>query len=319
MAKIKNDLTISVIIPTYNRAHLVGRTIQSVLNQTYKNFEIIIVDDGSSDNTEQAVKSFGDKRIEYLQFEENSGSSAAPRNTAIKIAKGKYIAFLDSDDEWLPEKLERQIELFEKSNNFKLGFVGCDVLILDIQGNRKYEYKTPKYKNVLRRLLMNNFIWSSSSVMVKKNIFREVGLFDENLAAVDWDMWIRISKKYDFDFVREPLVKYYIHKGNISSTIGLQKKEKDIKYIFEKYKKYYKADFKLYSTKLRYDGTRYILAKQLEKGRKCFLLSIGLNPLNLKSYFYLLLSFGGTNFYYNLTLVKAKLKNFKIFHGRQKN
>lgn len=97
--------TVSVVIPTYNRAHLVGRAIQSVLNQTYQDFEIIVVDDGSTDNTEEVVKSFNDPRIRYIRHDQNRGGSAA-RNTGIKMARGEYIAFQDSDDEWLPEKLE---------------------------------------------------------------------------------------------------------------------------------------------------------------------------------------------------------------------
>jgi len=99
VAETKNNPTVSVIIPTYNRAQLVGRAIQSALNQTYQDFEIIVVDDGSTDNTEEAMKGFGDERIRYIRHKENSGSSAAPGNTAIRTARGEYIAFQDSDDE----------------------------------------------------------------------------------------------------------------------------------------------------------------------------------------------------------------------------
>ena len=107
--------TVSIIIPTYNRAHLIGRAIQSVLNQTYQNFEIIVVDDGSTDNTEEMIKEFQkhDKRIKYIRHEKNRGGAAA-RNTGIKVARGEYIAFQDSDDEWLPEKLEKQMDVFQR-------------------------------------------------------------------------------------------------------------------------------------------------------------------------------------------------------------
>lgn len=108
----KNNPKVSVIIPTYNRAHLIGRAIKSVLNQTYKDFEIIIVDDGSTDKTEEVVKDFKDERVRYIRREKNKGGSAA-RNTGIKAARGEYIAFQDSDDEWLPEKLEKQMKAFE--------------------------------------------------------------------------------------------------------------------------------------------------------------------------------------------------------------
>lgn len=108
--------TVSVILPTYNRAHLVGRAIQSVLDQMYQDFEIIVVDDGSGDNTEEIINGFTDTRIRYVKHQKNKGGSAA-RNTGIKLAKGKYIAFQDSDDEWLPDKLEKQMKAFKKASD----------------------------------------------------------------------------------------------------------------------------------------------------------------------------------------------------------
>src|SRR4030042_5052103 len=108
--------TVSIIIPTYNRAHLVMRAINSVLDQSFQDFEIIIVDDASRDNTEKMVSGIRDKRIFYIRHEKNRGGSAA-RNTGIKQARGEYIAFLDSDDEWLPEKLEKQLKVLEQYTN----------------------------------------------------------------------------------------------------------------------------------------------------------------------------------------------------------
>ena len=112
----KEKPTVSVIIPTYNRAKLLPRAIKSVLNQTFKDFEVIIVDDGSTDNTEEVINEFQkhNKRIKYIRHEKNKGAAAA-RNTGIKIAQGEYIAFQDSDDEWLPNKLEKQMEIFESA------------------------------------------------------------------------------------------------------------------------------------------------------------------------------------------------------------
>jgi len=107
--------SVSIVIPTYNRAGLLSRTIQSVLNQTYQDFEIIIVDDGSTDKTEEVVKSFNSKKIFYNRHEENKGANAA-RNTGIKASRGEYIAFQDSGDEWLPQKLERQMKVFENAS-----------------------------------------------------------------------------------------------------------------------------------------------------------------------------------------------------------
>ena len=104
--------TVSVVIPTYNREHLVMRAIRSVVSQTFKDWELLVVDDGSKDNTEDAVQSFGDPRIRFIKHEINKGECAT-RNTGIVAATGGYLAFLDSDDEWLPEKLEKQVELLD--------------------------------------------------------------------------------------------------------------------------------------------------------------------------------------------------------------
>ena len=113
MTEVKKSPTISVIIPTYNRADFIGRAIESVLDQTYQDFEIIVIDDGSKDNTENIVKSFDDTRITYIRLKDNKGAAVA-RNTGIGTARGKFIAFQDSDDEWLPQKLAKQMEVFEK-------------------------------------------------------------------------------------------------------------------------------------------------------------------------------------------------------------
>ena len=112
-----NSPKVSIILPTYNRAHIIEKAIQSVLNQTYQDFEIIIIDDGSKDDTKKIIRGFQEKdnRIKYIRFEENKGAAAA-RNAGIKMSKGEYITFQDSDDEWLPEKLEKQMKIIETSS-----------------------------------------------------------------------------------------------------------------------------------------------------------------------------------------------------------
>ena len=112
MAGTENNPTVSIIIPTYNRSRLIARAVKNVLNQTYQDFELIIVDDGSTDGTREVVAGFSDERIRYVQHDKNRGEAAA-RNTGIKVARGEYIASHDSDDEWLHEKLAKQIRAFE--------------------------------------------------------------------------------------------------------------------------------------------------------------------------------------------------------------
>lgn len=107
---------VSVVIPTYNRAHVLNRAIRSVLGQTYQHFEIIVVDDGSTDNTEQVVKAIADDRVRYIRHETNKGTAAAARNTGIRQACGEFIGFVDSDDEWLPGKLQKQVDKFHSAS-----------------------------------------------------------------------------------------------------------------------------------------------------------------------------------------------------------
>ena len=300
---------ISVIIPTYNRANLLPRAIESVLKQTFTNFELIIVDDCSIDNTTEVVKEFlkKDKRIKYIRLNKNSGSAAYPRNIGIQRASGEYIAFLDSDDEWLPEKLEKQIQLFRNSSN-NLGFVGCNAIVIDKKSNKITEYKTPQHGYVFKELLVNDFILNPSSILIKKKVFNKIGFFDENLKiGEDWDMWIRIAQWYEFDFVPQPLFKYYSHDNNITKITTLKEKEKNIEYLIKKHRKDYELDYRLLSIYFRKKGSASIIEGNLHKGQIFLLKSIILNPLNIKSYFYLIVSFLGSNTYCKLEYFKEKI------------
>jgi len=297
---------ISIIIPTFNKANFLPKAIQSVFNQTYQNFELIVVDDGSTDNTKEVVKKFQtkDKRIKYF-FQENSGGAAKPKNVGIKNASGEYIAILDADDEWLSEKLELQLKLLEDQ---RLDFVGCYSLVIDAQNNFKSIYIIPNYKNVLDNILMRDYMGSGSSMMYRKDIFDKSGLFDENLkTAQDWEMRIRLAQEYKFAPVEKVLFKYYVHENNISSSVPYKEKLKDLDYIYNKYIAYYQNNPKLYSIKLRYDGTRSMLAQENEIAGKCFMQSIKADWLNLKSYIYFFLSLFGTSCYLKLTKIKSKL------------
>ncbi|MBC8432937.1 MAG: glycosyltransferase family 2 protein [Desulfobacterales bacterium] len=213
---ISNSPIVSVIIPTYNRAKLLERAVNSVLRQTYKELELIIVNDSSKDETEKAIKKYADDRIKYICHQKNLGGSAA-RNTGIKAAQGKYIALLDDDDGWFPEKLEKQVKHFaEVSDNVGLVYSGFEVI--DMNGiviQKTY----PKFKgNLYMRLLERSMIGGSSVPLIKRTCFKKVGLFDQSLRSCqDWDMWMRISEHYAFDFIPEILTKMYSHSHQLSS------------------------------------------------------------------------------------------------------
>lgn len=209
--------TISVVIPTYNRANLVGRAIQSVLNQTYQDFEIIVIDDASTDDTDKIMILVNDKRIKYIKNKKNIGGSES-RNIGIKNAKGKYIAFLDSDDEWMPTKLEKQLRKINESSVLaKIIYTGYWVVknsILELG-------QIPSKKgNIHRELLYQDYVNPTSTVFLKKNCFEKIGYFNHILnARQDYDMWLRLSRHYNFDYVKEPLVKLFVTENCITRNI----------------------------------------------------------------------------------------------------
>ena len=196
--------TVSVIIPTYNRAHLVGRAICSVLNQTFQDFEIIVVDDGSTDNTEEVVKSFNDPRIRYIRHEQNRGGSAA-RNTGIRAARGEYIAFLDSDDEWLPEKLDTQLKTM---STLPEHFVGVCCGYYRARQSKIVSVSRPMlYGKLFDKLLKSPFLNGGSCLIVRKNALVAIGGFDEQLARhQDWDLLLRLALMYEIGIIDTPLV-----------------------------------------------------------------------------------------------------------------
>jgi len=215
-----NTPSVSVVISTYNRAHLVERAIRSVLNQTYRDFELIVVDDASSDNTREVVDNFHNERIRYMRHDDNKGAPEA-RNTGIKNAGGRYIAFLDDDDEWLPNKLEKQVAKMEEVPG-EVGLIYSGWEIRESEGEIIHGRYYPQFKgDVSEKLLMGPLVGSVSKVLVKKECFDKVGLFDESLKSCqDWDMWKRISDYYEFDFVTDPLTRIYLHRDQISTDLG---------------------------------------------------------------------------------------------------
>jgi len=209
---------ISVIIPTYMRAGLLGRAIKSVLSQTYQSLELIVVDDCSPDNTRQVANSFDDCRVRYVRHDTNRGGSAA-RNTGIKIAKGEYICLLDDDDEYLPNKLERQIAKFQEvTPEVAIVYAGLEVL----DANGKVLQKTlPQQRGNLYTVLLERSMISLPSPLIKKKCFQMVGLFDETLTSCqDWDMLLRMSTRFEFDFLPEILVRVHFHGDQISEDFS---------------------------------------------------------------------------------------------------
>ena len=201
---------VSIIIPTYNQAEYLKEAIESVLNQTYKNIEIIIVDDGSTDNTLEVVASF-DNKIVYIQ-QRNKGASSA-RNTGIKEASGEYVAFLDSDDMWIKNKLEKQIEFIK--NDPEIGLLGTGCYEMINMGKMIYKKIFPAKNEILQKDLIKYNPFIQSSVIVEKDVFNDIDLYDEKFKeSEDYDLWLRIAQKYKVANLPEALVtKRYYEKG----------------------------------------------------------------------------------------------------------
>lgn len=206
--------TVSVIIPTYNREKLLPKAIDSIKKQTFQDFEIIIVDDASTDNTESLIKNLNDNRIKYYKLEKNSGQCIA-RNYGIKRAKGEFIAFLDSDDEWLPEKLKKQYDCFKKGPA-NLGSVYCYPYSKDMIKNKTTLNRGAYYRGDIYNKFLEGFCPSTPSLfLIKKEALDKVNYFDEKLITfVDLDLHIRISKEYLFDYIDEPLIIKYEQIGD---------------------------------------------------------------------------------------------------------
>ena len=196
---------VSVIIPTYNRKHTLKRAIQSVYIQSLPPFEIIVVDDGSNDGTKEWVKQkYPD--IKYI-YQKNSGVSSA-RNKGIKIARGDWIALLDSDDEWLPNKLNEQINRIKLNLDVKILHSNEIWIRNGVRVNQMKKHK--KFGGYIFEKCLDMCRISPSSVMLKKAIFNDIGTFDESLKVCeDYDLWLRITSKYPVCFLDIPLIKKY--------------------------------------------------------------------------------------------------------------
>lgn len=222
---------VSVIIPNYNYGRYVANTLESVLSQTYRNIEVIVVDDGSTDNSLSVLEKFGD-RIRLVQ-QKNAGVSVA-RNHGVSLSDGELLAFLDADDVWLPEKLERQIERFKVDS--EIGLVHCSMTLIDPDDQAIGEITDGQegfISHEFLRLERGVVIGAGSTALVKRKLFYEAGGFDPRQStAADWDFCYRVSRKCKIGFVSTPLVLYRMHGTNMHGNIRAM--EHDLLLGFEK-------------------------------------------------------------------------------------
>lgn len=213
---------VSVIMPTYNRVDYLKKSVQSVLDQTFNDFEIIIINNYSIDNTLNVISDFADERIKVINFK-NDGIIAKSRNQGIMKSVGKYIAFLDDDDLWCKDKLEIQIKYLESHPEFDLAY--SNAVIIDEHGNRKDLLINPREIKTGRtffNILYNNSI-ATLTVLMKREIIETIGLLNEDplvRAAEDYDYWLRASLNYEFGYIDKPLALYRIHSECVSMGVN---------------------------------------------------------------------------------------------------
>ncbi len=237
-------MAISVVIPAFNAGRFIRRTIDSVLAQTYSDYEIIVVDDGSTDNTGEVVKSYGSK-VRYI-YQENAGDGPA-RNTGIAAANGEWIAFLDHDDEWLPQRLEKQIELLKRNPELRW----CGANFYKRSGDRRIHANDPAE---MTRLIVNNSYFEhyfaavnkgcqlfTTTMLIHREVFENCGVFEGGwLRCADLDMWWRIAYSYPrIGYICEPLAILHIEIQDVISTrLRLQNKRgTDIRKLLGKHLK----------------------------------------------------------------------------------
>lgn len=207
-------MKVSILIPSYNYARYLPMALDSILKQTFQDFEVIIIDDGSIDNTEETVKPYL-RNYKFSYFRLENGGQAKALNYGLKLAKGKYIAFLDSDDIWFENKLSRQTQILD--NNPLVGLCYTNMAYMDYTG-KTYDPIIKKHSetNSPENLLMDCYIKSPSSVMVRRSVFENVGNFREIMVCHDHDMWVRCIEKTRFYYIEEALVGYRYHEGQLS-------------------------------------------------------------------------------------------------------
>lgn len=296
---------VSVIIPTYNRALFLHDAITSVLKQTYQDFEILVIDDCSKDNTQEIVSSFHDKRIRYIRHEANKGE-AGSRNTGIRNSNAEYVAFLDDDDEWLPEKLKLQVDLIKNSPPEVGGVYTSYVQVDRTKKKILWQWIPKKRGNIYHDMFIKNYVGTPSTVILKRECFESVGLFDESLTyATDYDMWIRISKEFHFEYIDESLVKYCIHENRLSAN--LETRIIGIETILKRYDQLFALNSKSYCRYYSYLGILYYYYGNIKKSKEAFLKAIRLYPFDIRNYFYLGLSSLSTNTFKRIKKIMKKL------------
>lgn len=276
---------VSVIIPTYNRADFLTEAVDSVLNQTWRDFEIIVVDDGSTDGTRDVVGRYGD-RIKYFH-KQNKGPSSA-RNFGTSKAHGNFLAFLDSDDIWEPNKLDIQMNFLQSHPEIKL--ISCGSYIMGNSRKRKFHIRGDLSGDLFLTLYQRSFI-NTSSVVLTQDCFFQVGPFDETIqTAEDYDLWLKVARHFPMAYLDTPLVGIRKHPDKLSKNkIELRKNAIQ---VLQTHFDPERVPARIYRRRLSdlyvYLGRGYLKIGDSGAARASFRHSMGLMPLRFRPIRYFL-------------------------------
>jgi glycosyltransferase involved in cell wall biosynthesis len=293
---MNNSPLVSIVIPTYNHAPMLQRALATVVEQTHQNWNAIVVNNFSTDNTLEVVAAFNDPRIQCVNFR-NNGVIGASRNEGIALATGKYVAFLDSDDTWFPAKLEKCVEILESGSDL----VCHGEYWVDESGKSRLVAYGPSEAATHHNLIYKGNRISTSATVVRTALLNEVHGFDvapELISTEDYDLWIRLAAKSDkFAFISEPLGEYHRHDNNVSANI-----EKHLAAELALLAKHFSASTRfenMIARRRRKALAYYGAGRALHRTRKHFLAlqkyshSLVIWPLSLRLYAAVMLSLMG--------------------------
>jgi glycosyltransferase involved in cell wall biosynthesis len=299
MARCDTPL-VTAIITTFNRKRFLGSAINSVLAQTFPEFELVILDNFSTDGTEELVKSFEDPRIRYVRHPPIT--IGRQRNLGLREAHGEYIGFLDDDDEWMPTKLERQLEVF-RTGPADLGIAYGGFVRIDSAG-REFAVHRPVLKGrILLDLLWQRdaFTGSASNPLMKISVLRELGGYNDELcASEDWELYLRLAERYRIDFTPDSVARIRSHRGpRLGDKVGEALKVEEL--VLSRFGHVMPA--KLRSYYLQKIGGKLCRIGLIEQGRAHIVNAIRTDPRNLLAYGQFALSFLGSSVYRQVHLL----------------
>jgi len=307
---------VSIIIPTYNRPNLLTKTLKSIINQSYSNLEIIVINNYPKLNLKPLIKSFKDKRIKY--FVEPKKNTAQARNLGLKKAIGQYICFCDDDDLYLPNKIKFQLKFMQK--NPKLDFSYHNFYF---QKKNKLYLGLPQNPPITfdQLLTANYLVVHSGSLMIKKNCFKIIKGFNTQLTSEDADFHYQLANKFKFSYLNKPLTTYRLHSKNKKKTI-LKSHYLNIEAVKVKYLRQAltqsKTPSKLLNQKLAYhQGRLYLFQNKFPLAKKHFIQFIKLKPINLWGFFFLFTSLLKPKLFNHLILPKLPQLEFFSFKIKQ--